>query len=102
MTAMRQCKVGLLGCGNVGQGLVQLVERNRELIRERSGVDLSFTNILVRDLNKQRPGVDSRLLARCFSKAKGQGRCQAPAQCFRTSLKLRPTKGVCRGYRIDP
>lgn len=60
--SLRQCKVGLLGCGNVGQGLVELVTRNRSLIRERSGVDLSFTRILVRDLNRERPGVNRDLL----------------------------------------
>ena len=62
MTTARNCKIGLLGCGTVGQGLVDLVNRNRELIRERSGVDLSFTRILVRDLAKRRPGVDTSLL----------------------------------------
>jgi homoserine dehydrogenase len=62
MTARRQYKIGLLGCGTIGQDLLELVSRNRELIHERSGVDLSFTRILVRDLNKRRPGVDSSLL----------------------------------------
>jgi homoserine dehydrogenase len=59
---VRQYKLGLLGCGTVGRGLVDLVTRNRVLIRERSGVDLSFTRILVRDLSKPRPGVDQTLL----------------------------------------
>jgi homoserine dehydrogenase len=59
---VRHYKLGLLGCGTVGQGLVELVSRNRALIRERSGIDLSFTQILVRDRSKKRPGVDHQLL----------------------------------------
>lgn len=60
--SLRRCKIGLLGCGTVGQGLVELVNRNRDLIRQRSGVELSFSQILVRDLNKVRHGVDPALL----------------------------------------
>lgn len=58
----RKLKIGLLGCGTVGRGLVELVGRNQTLIRQRSGVDLAITRILVRDLDKVRPGVDRALL----------------------------------------
>lgn len=60
--AGHQLKIGLLGCGNVGGGLVELVNRNDSLIQQRSGVQLSITKILVRDLEKERPGVDRSLL----------------------------------------
>ncbi len=55
-------KIGLLGCGTVGSGLVELINKNRTLVRERSGVDLKITKVLVRDLAKPRPGVDRALL----------------------------------------
>src|ERR1700732_1185834 len=58
----RKLKIGLLGCGNVGRGLVELVGRNEALIRQRSGVELRITKILVRDLNKERQGGDAGLL----------------------------------------
>jgi homoserine dehydrogenase len=58
----RKLRIGLLGCGNVGRGLVELVGRNEALIRQRSGVELRITKILVRDLNKERQGVDRELL----------------------------------------
>ena len=58
----RQLKVGLLGCGTVGRGLVELVTRNQSLVRHRTGVELAITKILVRDLAKPRPGVDPDLL----------------------------------------
>jgi homoserine dehydrogenase len=60
--ATRKLKIGLLGCGTVGRGLVELVGRNDALIRQRSGVELRITKILVRDLDKERQGVDHALL----------------------------------------
>ncbi len=71
--AVRKLKIGLLGCGNVGRGLVELVSRNVSLIRQRSGVDLSITRILVRDLAKERPGVDPALLTTNPSKVLQNG-----------------------------
>jgi homoserine dehydrogenase len=58
----RKLKIGLLGCGTVGRGLVELLGRNEALVRQRSGVDLRITKILVRDLGKERLGVDRALL----------------------------------------
>ncbi len=59
----RKLKVGLLGCGTVGGGLVELVHKNSSLIRQRAGVELSISKILVRDPLKERPdSVDRDLL----------------------------------------
>jgi homoserine dehydrogenase len=60
--AIRRLKIGLLGCGTVGRGLVELVGRNEALIRQRSGVELRITKILVRDVDKERQGVNHALL----------------------------------------
>jgi homoserine dehydrogenase len=57
-----RARIGLLGCGNVGRGFVELVGRERERIRARSGVELEIVKILVRDLAKPRRGVDCALL----------------------------------------
>jgi homoserine dehydrogenase len=59
---MRRVNVGLLGCGTVGRGFVDLLHHERERIRGVAGVDLRLTRILVRDLGKSRPGIDRRLL----------------------------------------
>lgn len=61
----RQVRVGLLGCGTVGRGFVELVARERDRIRVRHGLDLQLTRILVRDLEKERRGVDRALLTSC-------------------------------------
>src|SRR4051812_10535040 len=59
----RKLKVGLLGCGTVGSGLVELIAKNSSLIRQRAGVELGITKILVRDPLKERPaGIDRGLL----------------------------------------
>lgn len=59
---MRRIRIGLLGCGTVGGGFVRLVAHERERLRTRYGIDLEIARILVRDLDKERPGVDRALL----------------------------------------
>ncbi|HWW62899.1 MAG TPA: homoserine dehydrogenase, partial [Thermoanaerobaculia bacterium] len=55
-------RIGLLGCGNVGGGLVQLVAGERARIRERYGVELEIGRVLVRDRERDRAGVDRRAI----------------------------------------
>jgi len=59
---VRRVRIGLLGCGTVGGGLVRLVADERDRVRSRFGVDLEIGRILVRDADKARPGIDGRLL----------------------------------------
>ena len=59
---MKRVTVGLLGCGTVGGGFVRLVDRERERIASRFAIDLRIGRILVRDLDKERPGIDRALL----------------------------------------
>lgn len=51
---MNTVKVGLLGFGNVGTGTYQILQMNKEHIKETSGVDIEITKILVNDVNKKR------------------------------------------------
>ncbi len=44
----------MLGCGNVGADVARLLDQNRELIAERSGVDLTITRVAVRDGKSKR------------------------------------------------
>jgi homoserine dehydrogenase len=62
---VRRVSIGLLGCGTVGGGFIRLVDRERERIRGRFGLDLDIQRILVRDLEKERPGVGRGLLTTC-------------------------------------
>jgi homoserine dehydrogenase len=46
--------VGLLGCGHVGAPLVQLLSRNADLIRARTGVEIEISRVAVHNLAKER------------------------------------------------
>ncbi len=47
-------RIGLLGCGNVGAALVELIEGQRESIAARSGLDLQIVRVAVRNASKDR------------------------------------------------
>lgn len=51
---MKKVKIAILGLGNVGGGVWQIVNANRDEIRERSGYDVEIAKILVRDTEKKR------------------------------------------------
>lgn len=48
-------RIGLMGLGTVGSGLVSLIERNADVIERRSDVRLEIVRALVKDPNKRRP-----------------------------------------------
>src|SRR5205085_107002 len=47
-------RVGVLGCGNVGGGLVQLLTSDADAIEARTGVRLELTRVAVRNTAKSR------------------------------------------------
>jgi homoserine dehydrogenase len=47
-------KVGLLGCGTVGGGVVQLLRANAAYIEARVGAPIEIARVLVRDISKER------------------------------------------------
>ena len=51
---MRTVRLGLLGCGTVGGGVVQLLHANASYLAERIGAPLEIARVLVRDPNKER------------------------------------------------
>jgi homoserine dehydrogenase len=56
-------KVGLLGCGTVGTGVLRILDENRSDIVARLGADIQVTKILVRDPSRERdPSVPRELL----------------------------------------
>jgi homoserine dehydrogenase len=52
---MKRVRIGLLGCGTVGGGLVELIRRNRAVVADRTGVELDVQRVLIRDPRKERP-----------------------------------------------
>ena len=61
MTEKRNYKIGMLGCGVVGESVYKLIQENKSQIAKRIPCDLSFEKILVKDLSKKRD-VQSDLL----------------------------------------
>ena len=51
---MKKVSLGLLGCGTVGGGVVQLLHQNAKYLAERVGAPLEVTHVLVRDPDKER------------------------------------------------
>jgi homoserine dehydrogenase len=51
---LREIRIGLIGCGTVGTGVLELLDRQRSALAERYGVRFRVTHIAVRDLAKQR------------------------------------------------
>ena len=47
-------RVGILGCGNVGAALVQLIHDNADVLQERAGVRIEVAKVVVRDLGRDR------------------------------------------------
>jgi homoserine dehydrogenase len=48
-------KIGLLGSGTVGSGVVRVLRENMEEITARVGTRLVLAKVLVRDVKKPRP-----------------------------------------------
>jgi homoserine dehydrogenase len=48
-------RIGLLGCGNVGAPLVELIDSRRDAIAARTGLRLEVTRVAVRSLARERP-----------------------------------------------
>jgi homoserine dehydrogenase len=52
---MQQVRLGIIGGGTVGGGVVQALQRNGALMASRLGVEIRLVRVAVRDLKKARP-----------------------------------------------
>ena len=53
---VRELRIGMIGCGTVGGGLLEMIERQRVAVADRYGVRFRVTRIAVRDVAKPRHG----------------------------------------------
>ncbi len=51
---MKTINIGLIGCGNVGAGVVKWVQQNSDLIKARCNIQLQIVKIAVKDVMKDR------------------------------------------------
>jgi homoserine dehydrogenase len=60
---MKAIRLGLLGCGTVGGGVIQLLHENASYLAETVGAPLEVAGVLVRDMAKERvPQLDRALV----------------------------------------
>ncbi len=55
-------RIGMLGCGTVGQGVLRILGETAGTVERATGHRLEVVRVLVRDLQASRPGVDPALL----------------------------------------
>ena len=51
---VRELRIGMVGCGTVGRGLLEMIERQHAAVADRYGVRFRVSRIAVRDLAKAR------------------------------------------------
>lgn len=57
----KKVQVALLGIGTVGTGVYKLLKKRADVMKDIAGAELEIVKILVRNLSKEREGVDSSL-----------------------------------------
>ena len=60
--------IGLLGCGTVGSGVVELLQKNADIIAQRTGDTITLKKVLDKDRDKCRAlGIPEDMLATDFN-----------------------------------
>jgi homoserine dehydrogenase len=62
VTAVQDVRIGLLGLGTVGAGVVKILHHQRALLEERAGCRLTLAAVADMDLTRPREGLDLRAL----------------------------------------
>ncbi len=62
----KEIKIGLLGSGTVGTGVVRVLRENVNEITKKVGVPIKIKRVLVRSLEKQRPQLEGLLVTDCI------------------------------------
>lgn len=66
---MKKVRVGLVGFGTIGSGVVRVLQERHSEIARKSGVDIAIAKICDKDLRTRRPvSVDRRLLTKDLGK----------------------------------
>ena len=58
---MKTIKIGMIGLGTVGSGTAAMLEKNRGFIDKTSNAIITLEKIFVKDIAKNRPGLNSEL-----------------------------------------
>ena len=61
MSHVSDVRIGLLGLGTVGAGVVKILHTRRAMLEERAGARLTLAAIADTDLTRAREGLDLKL-----------------------------------------
>src|SRR5206468_341576 len=61
--SMKEVRIGLLGLGTVGGGVIKILESRRAMLEERAGCRLTLAAVADTDLTRPREGLDLTTLA---------------------------------------
>jgi homoserine dehydrogenase len=99
---VREIRIGLVGCGTVGRGLLEMIDRQSSAVAERYGVKFRVSRIAVRDVTKDRgprvtgiPDHRSRPRARERSGSRCRGR-----SCRRHRRRADPARRAAAGKPV--
>jgi homoserine dehydrogenase len=62
VSTVSDVRIGLLGLGTVGAGVVKILEGRRAMLQERAGASLTLAGIADTDLTRPREGIDLKAL----------------------------------------
>ena len=62
MTGVSDVRIGLLGLGTVGAGVVKILQTRREMLEERAGARLTLAAVADTDLTRAREGLELKAL----------------------------------------
>ncbi|MFA5146024.1 MAG: homoserine dehydrogenase [Candidatus Omnitrophota bacterium] len=66
---MKKIKIGIIGFGTIGSGLVRTLSSKRAYLREKAGVDIEIARICDKDLRSRRPvKVSRKILTKSIGK----------------------------------
>lgn len=66
---MKKIKVGIIGFGTIGAGVIQALKSRRTLLKEKCGMDISVSRICDKDIKSKRPvKVDKKILTKSIGR----------------------------------
>jgi homoserine dehydrogenase len=66
---MKKVRVGIIGFGTIGSGVVEALKSRRSILRDKTGIDIVVTRICDKDLKTKRPvKVDKKILTASIGK----------------------------------
>jgi len=66
---MRKIKIGLIGFGTVGSGVVKVLQSKKRFLKDRSGIDIAVAKICEKDLKTRRPiKISKKILTKSIGK----------------------------------